>query len=137
MDLLPECSIGETSTGLEDIREGVGVREEAQFEHVDVEMEGGLEETILGVGLEHGIAEDEVGLGDGRKEAGGIMGGAEVGTDGNELGDEEGVVVEGSVEELGMDLLEVVEIEIGSVIEKERNGLVIFRRWNRKRRRRR
>lgn len=122
MELLSKGEVGEARTGLEDIREGEAVRgEAAQKELVDEEGDGEVVEGVKGVGFEHGVAEHEVevGVGEGTEEAGGVVCGARGGAGCYELCDEDGVVVDGLVEELSLDLLELAEAKIGMVVEEK------------------
>ena len=76
MNLAPKAGIGEAGTGLEGIRESIVVRREASFKEVHEKESSGVEEGVVSVGLEHGVAKDEVRVRKGGKEAGGIVDGA-------------------------------------------------------------
>lgn len=126
MDLTPEAGVREAGAGLEGIGEGVVVGREAGFEEAEEEEGGRAEEGVAGVGLEHGVEEDEVREGEGGEETSRVIDGAGGSGEGEELGDEDGVMVEGSVVELGLDLLELVEAEIRVLMEDGEDGFIVM-----------
>ena len=88
--------------------------------------EGGERSAVLGIvgqGADEGVEVESVWLGDQVEHVEGVRGEAGEGVGGDELGSNEGVLVEVGPEDLGLDLFEVVGVgalvEVGDVVLEE------------------
>lgn len=123
MDLPSEAQIFERGACLEDVREGKAIRGESSAEYMmGVKGDGSAVERIEGISPEHGIEEDEVGFGEVEEQARRIGRGSGGGAGGDELGEEDAVVVEGAAEELSVDLFHVENGEVAT--EEEGDGVL-------------
>lgn len=74
MNLHPQLKIEEAGAGLEDKREGEIVGEEAGVTHEAVEFEGLLEAVIGDEATDHGVPEEDIGVGGAVEEETGMEG---------------------------------------------------------------